>query len=60
MVLWKAKASYAVKKGGEKVNHLLVMGDLKLFAENEDQLESLVNTGRIFTDDIKMEFGLPT
>ena len=60
MVLWKAKASYVVKKGGEKVHHLMVIGGLKLFAENKDQIDSLVNTGRSFSDDIKMEFGLPT
>ena len=34
------------------------MDDLKLFAKNEDQMDSLVNTVRIFSEDIKMEFGL--
>ena len=60
LVLWKAKASYTVKKGGEKVNHSMVMGDLKVFAENKDQIDSLVNTGRSFSDYIKMEFELPS
>ena len=32
------------------------MDDLKLFAQNEDQIDNLV---RIFSEDIKMEFGLP-
>ena len=35
------------------------MDDLKLFAKNKYQIVSLVNTGRIFSEDIKMEFGLP-
>ena len=34
------------------------MDDLKLFAKNVDQIDSLVNTVRIFPEDIKMEFGL--
>ena len=34
------------------------MDDLKLFAINEDQIDNLVNTVRIFSEDIKMEFGL--
>ena len=34
------------------------MDNLKLFAKNEDQIDSLVNTVRIFSEDIKMEFGL--
>ena len=35
------------------------MDDQKLFAKNEDQIDNLVNTVRIFSEDIKMEFGLP-
>ena len=35
------------------------MDDLKLFAKNEDQTDSLVNTVKKFSEDIKMEFGLP-
>ena len=35
------------------------MDDLKLFVKNEDQIDSLVNTVKIFSEDIKMEFGLP-
>ena len=35
------------------------MDDLKLFAKNKDEIDSLVNTVRIFSEDIKIEFGLP-
>ena len=42
----------------KRINHLLLMDDLKLFAKNVNQIDSLVNTVRIFSEDIKMEFGL--
>ena len=56
MSLRQTKASYELMTGGKKINHLLFMDDLKLFAKNEDQIDSLVNTVRTFSDDIKMEF----
>ena len=34
------------------------MDDLKIYAKNRMELESLMNTMRIFSDDIGMEFGL--
>ena len=34
------------------------MDDLKLYAKSEEGLESLVQTVRIFSDDIGMEFGI--
>ena len=59
LVLRHTEASYEFKKGGQKISHLLFMDNLKLFAKNDDQIDSLVNTVRFFSDDIKMEFGLP-
>ena len=59
LVLRQTKASYELKKGGKKINHLLFMDDLKLFAKNEDQIDNLVNAVRVCSEDIKMEFGLP-
>ena len=41
-----------------KINHLLHMDDLKLFTKTEDDVESLINTVRIVSDDIRMQFGL--
>ena len=35
------------------------MDDLKLFSKNEDQTDSLANTARNFSENIKMDFGLP-
>ena len=41
-----------------KINHLLYMDDLKLFGKTKSDLESLVQTVRIYTEDIRMRFGL--
>ena len=43
LVLRQTKASYEVKKGGKKINHLLFIDDLRLFTKNDDQIDSLVN-----------------
>ena len=37
---------------------MLFMDDLKLFAKNKNQLESMVRTVKIFSEDIRMKFGL--
>ena len=39
-----------------KVNHLLYIDDLKIYACSDIEMESLVNTIRIFSEDISMEF----
>lgn len=41
-----------------KVNHLLYMDDLKLYGKNRSQLNSLLETVRIYSEDIGMQFGL--
>ena len=38
LVVRQAKASYELKKEGKKINHLLFLDDLKLFAANKDQI----------------------
>ena len=45
------------KKQGVR-NLLLSMDDLKLYGKTEKQLETLVNTVRIFISDICKEFGI--
>ena len=40
-----------------KVNHPLHMDDLKIHACSDKEMEYLVNTIRIFSEDISMEFG---
>ena len=58
LLLRKVKASYKWVKKKFKLNHLLLMDDLKLFGKSEDQIDSLVQTMFIFSEDIGIEFGL--
>ena len=58
-VIWllrRAKAGYEWGNKGFKLNHLLFMGDLKLFAKSKNQIDSLVKTVHIFSEDIDMQF----
>ncbi|XP_047488218.1 uncharacterized protein LOC125038695 [Penaeus chinensis] len=41
-----------------KLNHLLFMDDLKLYSKSEEQIDSLIQTTHIFSNDIGMEFGI--
>ena len=36
----------------------MYMDDIKLFAKNEKELETLIHTGRRYSQDIEMEFGI--
>ena len=55
-LLNNTKLGYAINK--ERISHLFYMDDLKLYSKNDNQLEGLLNTVKIFSDDIKMQFGL--
>ena len=52
LILRKAKAAYKFSESKEKINHLLFMGDLKLYSRGEKGLESLVQPVRVFSEDI--------
>jgi hypothetical protein len=41
-----------------KISHLLYMDDLKLIAKSEEELQREIQTVKIFSDNIHMEFGL--
>ena len=58
LILRKAKAVYDFSESKEKINHLLFMDDLKWYSRSEKGLDSLVQTVRIFSKDIGMEFGI--
>ena len=58
LLLRKVKTSYEWGRKEFKHNHLLFVGDLKLFGKSEDQIDSLVQTVFIFSEDIGMEFSL--
>ena len=54
----KGESSISVSESKEKINHLLFIDDLKLYRRNEKELDSLVQTVRVFSKDIGMEFGI--
>ena len=54
----KAKAAYKFSESKEKINDLLFIDDLKLYSQSEEELDSLVQTVRVFSEDIGMEFGI--
>ena len=58
LILRKAKAAYEFLESKEKINHLLFMDHLKLYSQSEKGLSSLVQTVRVFSEDIGMEFGI--
>ena len=58
MILRKAKAAYEFSGSKEKINHLLFMDNLKFYSRSEKELDSLVQTIRVFSKDIGMEFGI--
>ena len=55
LILIKVKATYEFSKSKEKNNRLLFMDDLKLYSRSEKGLDSLVQTVRVFSEDIGME-----
>ena len=57
-ILRDAAPGYHFASNGQKVNHLLFMDDLELYASNEKSLGSLIQTVRVFSNGIGMEFGV--
>ena len=56
--LTKCTGGYNLPKLREKINHLMHMDDIKLFAENENELETLTQAVRIYGQDIEIEFSM--
>ena len=57
-ILRKCAAVYKLSRSQEKINHLMYMDDIKLFAKNERELENLIHTVRIYSRDIGIEFDI--
>ena len=57
-LLRRTKTDYEWGNKGFKLNHLLFMDELKLFAKRKNQIDSLVQTVCIFSEDIGMQFGI--
>ena len=49
---------YKLHKLQERINYILYMDDIKLFAKNKKELETLTQAVRIYSDDIRMKFGI--
>ena len=58
LILRKPKAVYEFSESKEKINHRLFMDDLKLHSRSEKGLDSLVQTVRVFSEDVGMGFGI--
>ena len=57
-ILRKCTAEYKLGKSQQKINHLMYMDGIKLFAKDEEEVETLIHTVRIYSQDIGMEFGI--
>ena len=53
-ILRKCIAGYKLSRSQEKINHLMYMDDIRLFAKNERELETLIHAVRIYSQDIGM------
>ena len=51
-ILRKCTAGYKLRKSQEKIKHLRHMDDIKIFAKNEKELETLIQTVRIYSLDM--------
>ena len=54
-ILRKCIGGYKLSKLQIKINHLMYMDDIKLFAKNEKELKILIQAVRIYSQDIGME-----
>ena len=57
-ILRKCADRYKLSGLQEEINHLMYMDDIKLYAKNEKELETLIHAVRIYSQDIGMEFGI--
>ena len=49
---------FKLTESQENINHLIYMDDIKLLAKMEKDLETLIQTVRIYTQDTGMEFDI--
>ena len=56
-ILRKFTSGYKLRELQEKTNHLMYMDNIKLFAKNEKELETLIQAVK-YCQDIEMEFGI--
>lgn len=56
-IIRKVKTGYEFQTEG-KINHLLFMDDLKLYSKSEMARNSIIQTVKIFNEDIEIQFGI--
>ena len=56
--LRKCTAEYKLIKSLERINYLVYMDEIKLFAKSEKGLETLIHGVRIYSQDIGREFDI--
>ena len=57
-LLREASSGYQLSKEEGKIDRLLLMGDVKLYGSDGREIDSLVQTVRIFTNDVGMGFSI--
>ena len=57
-ILRECTGNNKLHKSHEKINHLIYMDDIKLFAKNDKELETLKQPVRIYSQNIGIEFGI--
>ena len=57
-ILGNYQGGYKLHKSQEKINHLMYMDDINLFAKNEKEFETLIQSARIYCQDVGMEFSI--
>ena len=55
-IVRKGTDRYKLHKSQEKINHSIYIDNIKLFAKNEKELETLIQAVRIYWEDRGMEF----
>ena len=58
LIVRKGKAASEFSQNKEKINNLLFMVDLKLHNRGEKGLDSVVQTVRVFSEDVGIDFGI--
>ena len=57
-MLRKCTLDYKFTKSREKINHLMYMDNIKLLAKYDKELETLIQTISIYSQEMGMEFGV--
>ena len=55
-ILRKYATGYKLSRSQKKINHLMYMDDIKSFAKNEKDLETLIHAVRLYRQEIGIEF----